>query len=65
MLRKQYIITISLGIFIMLSIAFVQKTPANEGEKPTFIQPSQQRGGDSLKGYNYLVTGDYLKSGFR
>jgi cytochrome c553 len=63
MLRKQYIITISLGIFIMLCIAFVQKTPASEGEKPTFIPPSSQRNGDSGIGYQYLITGDYLKSG--
>lgn len=27
------------------------------------IPPSQQRSGDSAKGYEYLVTGDFLKSG--
>ena len=63
MLRKQYIVTISFCIFILLSIAFIQKLPDNEGEKPTFIQPSPQRNGDSAKGYQYLITGDYLKSG--
>ena len=32
-------------------------------EKPVFIPASKQRGGDSKKGFTYLTTGDYLKSG--
>ncbi len=32
-------------------------------DKPMFIQPSEQRMGDPIKGYNYLLTGDFLKSG--
>lgn len=32
-------------------------------EKPEFITPSKQRSGNAAKGYEYLVTGDYLKSG--
>ncbi len=32
-------------------------------EKPTFIPPSKQRAGDAAKGFEYLTTGDYLKSG--
>jgi mono/diheme cytochrome c family protein len=36
--------------------------PAIE-DKPLFIPASLQRGGDSKKGYTYLTTGDYLKSG--
>ena len=32
-------------------------------DKPQFIPPSVQRGGDAQKGYQYLITGDYLKSG--
>ncbi len=27
------------------------------------IPPSKQRSGDAAKGYQYLITGDYLKSG--
>jgi mono/diheme cytochrome c family protein len=30
---------------------------------PVFIPPSQQRSGDAKKGYTYLTTGDYLRSG--
>lgn len=32
-------------------------------EKPEYIPPSPQRSGDAAKGYEYLTTGDYLKSG--
>ncbi|MDN3658048.1 c-type cytochrome [Ferruginibacter paludis] len=32
-------------------------------ENPEFIAPSKQRTGDVAKGYQYLITGDYLKSG--
>lgn len=32
-------------------------------EEPVFIPPSKQRTGDSKKGFTYLTTGDYLKSG--
>ena len=36
---------------------------SDPGDKPQFIPPSIQRGGDAQKGYQYLITGDYLKSG--
>jgi mono/diheme cytochrome c family protein len=32
-------------------------------EEPVFIPPSRQRIGDAKKGFEYLVTGDYVKSG--
>ncbi len=60
---KQYL-TIFFVIFsVIISIAFIEKLPFTEGDKPTFIPPSSQRNGDSVIGYNYLVTGNYLKSG--
>jgi len=34
-----------------------------EGDKPVPVLPSQQRTGDKEKGYNYLITGDYVRSG--
>ena len=34
-----------------------------EQDLPEFITPSKQRSGDAAKGYAYLTTGDYLKSG--
>ncbi len=34
------------------------------GPKPVYVEPSPQReGGDSARGYSYLVTGDYVKGG--
>ena len=33
------------------------------GEEPKYIPPSPQRKGNPDSGYNYLVNGDYLKSG--
>jgi hypothetical protein len=45
-------------------MAFVTITDQfKEGEKPEFIAPSKQRTGDAEKGFIYLTTGDYLKSG--
>jgi mono/diheme cytochrome c family protein len=32
-------------------------------DKPVAIPPSQQRIGDAVEGFRYLVTGDYLRSG--
>lgn len=43
--------------------AFVRFAETNPGDEPEFIEPSKQRTGDPAKGFNYLVTGDYLKSG--
>jgi mono/diheme cytochrome c family protein len=34
-----------------------------EGEKPVPVLPSPQRVGDAAKGYDYLITGDYVRSG--
>ncbi len=36
---------------------------SDPGDKAQYIPPSIQRGGDAQKGYQYLITGDYLKSG--
>lgn len=45
-------------------MAFVTITNKfKEGENPEFINPSKQRTGDAAKGFTYLTTGDYLKSG--
>src|SRR6187402_3794227 len=42
-----------------LSFTFLIRT-----DEPVFVQPSLQRtGGDSAKGYYYLINGDYVKGG--
>ena len=52
-------------LFIVItSFAFITVADTlKEGEKPQFIEPSKQRTGDAAKGFTYLTTGDYLKSG--
>jgi hypothetical protein len=42
-----------------LSFTFLIRT-----DEPVFVPPSQQRnGGDSAKGYDYLINGDYVRGG--
>lgn len=50
------LLVIVMGIFISFTHS------ANE-EKPVYIPPSQQRNGDAAKGYEYLIYGDYIRSG--
>ncbi|HTQ29286.1 MAG TPA: hypothetical protein VMI35_14205 [Puia sp.] len=47
----------------ILGLAFSASIRYFSEEKPVYIPPSPQRSGDPGKGYEYLVTGDYLKSG--
>lgn len=63
MFSKQKYTIIFLIFCVTVCVAFIQKSHITNIDKPTFIPSSQQRNGDSTKGYNYLVTGDYLKSG--
>lgn len=50
-----------LSIFFTTCLSFTFFIKTNE---PVFVPPSPQRtGGDSAKGYYYLVNGDYIKSG--
>ncbi len=46
---------------IVASTAFVSLL--NEEDKPQYIPASVQKTGDAAKGYEYLTTGDFLKSG--
>ena len=54
---------ILLLIIAAISFAFVQLTDRFQKEEPEFIPPSKQRSGDAVKGFDYLITGNYLKSG--
>ena len=55
---------IALILILVCCMAFVTITSKfKEGENPEFINPSKQRSGDAAKGFTYLTTGDYLKSG--
>lgn len=47
----------------VLSFAFSKFSSSSKKEEPQEIPASKQRSGDAIKGYEYLTTGDYLKSG--
>lgn len=57
---KKFRLLLSLAALLGCFVAF---TGRNEGEKPFSIPASQQRSGDSARGYDYLVYGDYIRSG--
>ena len=54
---------ITLSLIAIVSFAFAQLTNTFQKDEPEYITPSKQRTGDAAKGYEYLTTGDYLKSG--
>lgn len=58
---KKATVLLALIFIVCITTAFIQQL--NEEEKPYFIPPSVQQTGDSAKGYAYLTTGDFLKSG--
>ena len=54
--------------FLILAVLFISclsfRFFINPPEEPVFVPPSPQRtGGDSAKGYDYLINGDYIRSG--
>jgi hypothetical protein len=56
---KKLLVLAGLGAICMASGSSI----LYPGEDPVHIPPGKQRSGDSAKGYQYLITGDYLKSG--
>lgn len=46
-----------------IGYAFTAGLTVVANEDPVYIPPGKQRSGDAVKGYAYLVTGDYIKSG--
>src|SRR5918993_1040696 len=53
-----------LAFLVTCATAFTAGLTINEEDRPVFIPPSPQRlGGDAKKGFDYLVTGDYVKGG--
>jgi hypothetical protein len=57
---NKLIVLIVLGVG---GLAFGEAIDYFEEDKPVFIPSSPQRQGDAQKGFSYLTTGDYLKSG--
>ena len=51
-------------IFSILFITCLSFRFFIQSDEPVFVPPSPQRtGGDSAKGYDYLINGDYIKGG--
>ena len=51
-------------ILFILFISCLSATFIARNDEPVFVPPSPQRtGGDSTKGYQYLINGDYVKGG--
>ena len=63
MYLKQTIVILFFIVSISMSLAFIGNKSFYYGDKSVAIPPSKQRDGDAAKGYTYLTTGDYLKSG--
>ncbi len=61
-LLNTYSAKLFLGLVILLIISVAAITPENE-VRPVYVPGSAQRSGDADAGFNYIVTGDYLKSG--
>jgi cytochrome c553 len=59
--RKQFFVVAVISLAACVCIAAINGT--NNTKPGVYIEPSEQRSGDSEKGYDYLVNGDYLKSG--
>jgi mono/diheme cytochrome c family protein len=55
--------TFTLLSIAIMCFAFVTITNKFTGQDPEHIEASKQRTGYPAIGYNYLITGDYLKSG--
>ncbi len=60
-MKKIFFLLAVVAVFICCAASSYHE---NDGAKPTLIPPSPQRSGDSARGYAYLTTGDFLKSGF-
>ncbi|HWB27321.1 MAG TPA: hypothetical protein VG738_17725 [Chitinophagaceae bacterium] len=62
--KKKWIVFAAVGFSIFISVAAIgKKTQADNAESPQYIPPSEQRTGNAQAGYDYLINGDYIRSG--
>ena len=50
-------------VIVSLPVVFVLGSRKHDDAEPIAVTPSAQRPGDAAKGYEYLTTGDFIKSG--
>jgi len=53
----------SLGMVLLSTLLVTAFVAHVNKDKPVPVPPSKQRTGDAVKGYDYLITGDYVKGG--
>ena len=54
---------LAVALLAGMSLGFTKLMKAPREERPVPIPASPQRSGDAARGYRYLITGDYIKSG--
>ena len=59
--KRKWFVLIILSSLVVVCVSAIKKN--NVGNDLVYIPPSEQRSGDTAKGYEYLITGDYVKSG--
>ncbi len=52
-----------LTVTVAFCVSAINENKTGVEENAVFIPPHEQQNGDAQKGYEYLVTGDYVKSG--
>src|SRR3954468_23515736 len=60
-MKKAFVVAV-ICVLVVISVAAVHTGP-DPSRVGSFIEPSIQQEGDSSMGYDYLINGDYLKSG--
>ena len=58
---KKWTVIFVAGLLTLLFVAAIKRGDPNGA--PVYIPASEQRGGDAAKGFDYMVNGDYIKSG--
>jgi cytochrome c2 len=61
MKMKKWTVVSVASLLTFLSVAAIKSE--DSASAPVYIPASEQRGGDAAKGFDYLVNGDYIKSG--
>ena len=59
--KRKWFVLIIVSSLVIVCVSAIKKN--NIGNDLVYMPPSEQRSGDTAKGYEYLVTGDYVKSG--
>src|SRR4051794_34378278 len=59
--KRKWFVLMILSSLVVVCVSAIKES--NIGNDIVYIPPSEQRSGDTAKGYAYLINGDYVKSG--